>query len=282
MVDIVNHSLTSIHSLRYVLFAFRSHNPKNETVLPMERLVLEGSRTRQEGHFINALSVGGLDSKKKERYTFCIYYYQSNISIERPDLFICQDVINDHTMYTHSQAHSKSDLVFISTQYSIIITILAVLQILLSMHKRHIADVVQQHLINKAHRFRSSFSSISLVRQSVSSANILTPDELDCTDEDHRFPTRIVSSPTMLQSHSSNTSVVGTVGCEENEPFIKLAANKNHVQFLLGEEEESDDTDEADGTQIDPKTLTESGPYGDRSDAMQSIAHILDSDKPWC
>ena len=277
-----NHSLSSIHSLHYLLFTFRSYNPKNETVLPMEPLVFEGSRARQEKHFINALSVGGLDPKKKERYTFCIYYYQRNISIEWPDLSICQDVINDHTMYTHSQAHSKSDLVFISTQYSIIITILVVLQTLLSMHKRHIAHVVQQHLINKAHRFRSSFSSISLVRQSVSSADILTPHELDCRGENHQFSAGIVSSPIMLQSNASILSAVGTASSEENEPFIKLAANKNHVQFLLGEEEESDDTDEADGTQLDPKALADSGPYGDRSDAMQSIAHILDNDKPWC
>ena len=268
MVAIVNHSLVSIHSLHYVLFTIRSYNTENETVLPMAPLVFENSSARKEEHFINVLNFGGWDPKEKERYSICIYYYRSNISIEQPDLFICQDVMNDYLMYARSKSHPEYRLLFILTQYLIILTILFVLQSLLSMRKHRIAYIVHQHLISKAHRFRNSFSSLSLVRQSVSSADILTSDELDSTDNDPRFSTRIVSSPV--------SSAIDTVSPNEDEPFIKLPANKNHVQFLLGEAEESDDTDEVDST------LPTNEPYCDRSDALQSVAHILDSDKPWC
>jgi hypothetical protein len=67
---------------------------------------------------------------------------------------------------------------------------------------------------------------------------------------------------------------------DENEPFLKLTSNKNHVHFFCSLDEGSDNSGSNDVP--NNSTLNPShNPYGDRSDALSSMAHILDSNKPW-
>ena len=54
------------------------------------------------------------------------------------------------------------------------------------------------HRMVLSHKLRDFFFSISLVRYSVSPTDILTPDELEYTSNDHRSFPRTVSSPIML------------------------------------------------------------------------------------
>jgi hypothetical protein len=95
--------------------------------------------------------------------------------------------------------------------------------------------------------------------------------------EDNRLKKRIISSPAIILSDSSVPLHNGTNSFDEDEPFLKLTSTKNHVHFLLGLDEGSDDYQSED-IQIDT-TLNE--PYRDRSDALLSMAHILDTNKPW-
>ncbi|CAF4593099.1 unnamed protein product, partial [Rotaria magnacalcarata] len=73
---------------------------------------------------------------------------------------------------------------------------------------------------------------------------------------------------------------------DENEPFLKLATGKNHVHFLLGLDEESENDDDNETTPDDitlnpPLASRLSEPYGDNCDAILSMAHIFESNKPW-
>ena len=79
-------------------------------------------------------------------------------------------------------------------------------------------------------------------------------------------------------NHGANSS-------DENEPFLRRIPSKNHVHFLLGPGEGSDEdnTDDEHETTHHPTTTTtnHNEPYGDQSDALLSMAHILDTNKPW-
>jgi hypothetical protein len=180
-----------------------------------------------------------------------------------PDLFICQDIIHDHSK------HPVHGLVFVLTQYSIILGILIVLQGLFSMRKRRIAHIIHQHLINKTQRIRSTLSSVSLVRQSFSSMDA-------AQNHENELKKRITSSPAIILSDESSPKNLPKHS-DENEPFLKLLSNKNHVHFFCSFDEGSDDSESNDIPTLNPSIE----PYSDQSDALSSMAHILDSSKPW-
>ncbi|CAF4632273.1 unnamed protein product, partial [Rotaria sp. Silwood2] len=159
MLSIGSRSIPSIYSLKYFLFTIRQYKTNTEKVLQIEHLILKTTPSRTDQYFSNSLLL--LRLNPKEKYSICIYYYQMNISTQMPDIFICQDIMHDHLK------HSVYGLLFVLTQYSIIIGLLIVLQGFFTARKRRLAHIVHQHLINKAQRFRSTLSSVSLVRQSV-------------------------------------------------------------------------------------------------------------------
>jgi predicted RND superfamily exporter protein len=133
------------------------------------------------------------------------------------------------------------------------------------MRKRRLAHIVHQHLINKTQRLRSTLSSVSLVRQSFSSIDTTTEQQHKTISgrvhhQENKLKKRIISSP--------------------DEPFLKLISNKNHVHFFFGLDEGSDDNES--NTSLNPQIrTTHNEPYSDRSDALLSMAHILDTNKPW-
>ncbi|CAF0822647.1 unnamed protein product [Adineta steineri] len=277
MVSVPLRSNHSMYSLKYFLFIIRHYKQKKvtEKQLYMEQLTLKNSSVGINDHFSNTLLLIRLNAK--EKYSVCIYYYQVNSSTQMPDLFICQDIIHDHV-------HSTHGLLFVLTQYSIILGLLIVLQGLYSMRKRRLAHIVHQHLLNKTQRIRSTLSSVSLIRHSFSSMD--GPTEHKHTMNGHienKLHKRIISSPAIVLS---DPSVPLHNNADENEPFLKLTSSKNHVHFLLGLDEGSDDNDSGD-IQIDstvnqqvPSIQIE--PYSDQPDALLSMAHILDTNKPWC
>ena len=218
----------------------------------MTQLVLKGV-----DHFSNSLKLFRLNPK--EKYSICIYYYQVNISTQMPDLFICQDITHN------SSKHSVHGLLFILTQYSIILGLLIVLEGLFSMRKRRLAHIVHQHLLNKGERLCSRLSSVSLVRQSFSSIDAIMEQETKPNK-------RITSSPAIILREPLNNIINHS---DENEPFLTLIPNKNHVHFQLDLDEGSDDN------QSDTTLTPQSEPYGDRANALLSMAHILDTNKPW-
>ncbi|UJR23493.1 hypothetical protein I4U23_026491 [Adineta vaga] len=255
----------SIHFLKYYRFTIRQFKTKLEKVLNMEQLSLKRASFKVPDHFSNSLLLKRLNPK--EKYSVCIYYYQVNVSTQMPDLFICQDIMHDHLK------HSVHGLLFVLTQYSVIIGMLIVLQGLFSMKKRRLAHIVHQHLINKTQRIRSTLSSVSLVRQSFSSMD--GPSEHQHHDG-NKLKKRIISSPAIILTQPSTPSCHSS---DENEPFLRLTPAKNHVHFLLGLDEiEYTDNESTDNQQI-PTNLDE--PYSDRPDALLYMAHILDTNKPW-
>lgn len=260
MVSLPSHSLHSLHLLKYHLFTIRQHKTNTIISLQMHQLFPKTSPLRREEHFSNSLLLIRLNPK--EKYSVCIYYYQTNISIARPDLFICQDIMHDHLK------HPVHGLFFILTQYSIILGILVILQGLFSMRKRSIPQIIHQHLVDKTQRIRSTLSSVSLIRQSFSSMDapieppVASGQETNIEHENH-LKKRFTSSPAIILNQRST---------DEQEPFLKLNTNKNHVHFFFGLDEGSDDNESSD---------IPLEPYSDRPDALSSMAHILESNKPW-
>jgi hypothetical protein len=278
MVFIPSRSIQSIHSLKYFLFTIRQYKTNTEKVLKMEQLILKTTSSRHDEHFSNSLLLIRLNPK--EKYSVCIYYYQLNISTQMPDLFMCQDIMHDHLK------HPVHGLLFVLTQYSIILGILIVLQGLFSMRKRRLAHIVHQHLINKTQRLRSTLSSVSLVRQSFSSIDTTTEQQHKTISgrvhhQENKLKKKVISSPAIVLSEPSIPSSINTkTNLDENEPFLKLISNKNHVHFFFGLDEGSDDNES--NTSLNPQIrTTHNEPYSDRSDALLSMAHILDTNKPW-
>jgi hypothetical protein len=271
MVSLPSHSILSIYSLKYYLFTIRQYKTNTDKILKMEQLILKTTSTRKDEHFSNSLLLIRLNPK--EKYSVCIYYYQMNISNQMPDLIICQDVMHDHLK------HSVHGLLFVLTQYSIILGILIVLQGLFSIRKRRATHIIHQHLMNKTQRIRSTLSSVSLVPQSFSSIDAThntTNDQIN--PEENKLKKRITSSPAIVLSEPPPNNT--PKHADENEPFLKLTSNKNHVHFFCNLDEGSDDN-ESNDVQNDSTLNPHNEPYGDRSDALSSMAHILDINKPW-
>ncbi|CAF3012518.1 unnamed protein product, partial [Rotaria sp. Silwood2] len=289
MLSITPCTLQSIYSLTYFRFAVREYKT-NTTILPMTRLNLTHTPSRPDGYFSNSLL---LVLDPKEKYSVCIYYYQLNISTQMPDLFICLYVMDDHLK------HSAHGLIFVLTQYSIILGLLIVLQGLFTVRKRRFAHIVHQLLINKAQRLRSTLSSVSLVRQSTNLMDTTTEQKTTklnghVNQEKNKLKKRIISSPAIVLIEPTMQSNMTTSSSNENESCLKLTSGKNHVHFLLGLDEESDENNDDDDnndndndvipndTILTPPIISiHMEPYGDQSNALLSMAHILDTNKPW-
>ena len=262
MISLPSRSLHSIQLLKYYLFTIRQHKTNTHKILQMDQLIPKISSTSKEEYFSNSLLLCRLNPK--EKYSVCIYYYRTNLSMAMPDLFICQDIMHDHLK------HSSHGIFFILTQYSIILGILVILQGLFSMRKRRITQILHQHFVNKTQRIRSTLSSVSLIQQSFSSMDTATePQQHDesKTDQENQLKKRFVSSPAIISNQPSTIPSI-----DEHEPFLKLNTNKNHVHFFFGLDEPSDDNESNDAN---------FEPYSDRLDALSSMAHILESNKPW-
>ncbi|CAF4926625.1 unnamed protein product [Rotaria sp. Silwood1] len=292
MLSLTTRTFQSIYSLKFFRFTVQEYKT-NTTVLPMKQLILESTASGNDKYFSNSLLL--LRLNPKEKYVICIFYYQLNVSTQMPDLFMCLNIMHDHL---NDSAHG---LIFVLTQYSIILGLLIVLQVLFILRKRRLAHIVHQHLINTTQRLRSTLSSVSLVRQSMNLMDIITEQKTTRTNghvnqEMNKLKKRIIPSPGIVISEPTIESNNIENSSNENEPFLKLTTGKTHVHFLLGLNEESDDNNGGDDDDDDDKgyekiandktfiplilpTLME--PYDDQSDAFSSMAHILDINKPW-
>ncbi|CAF1189836.1 unnamed protein product [Rotaria sordida] len=295
-------SLKKISSLKYFHFIIRPYNQNREIILKKEKLSSKNTTLRPHPHFSNSLRLTSLNHN--EKYSICICYYQTNISTKPPDLLVCQDIINDYAKFAHLRTDPKHGLLFITTQYSIIIGLLVVLQSIFTMRKRRITEFISQHLAVTAQNIRTTLSSVSLVRQSFSSLDAAAEqqqqqqqrstnsqtNQRELTDlELKRIKKRNISSPAIVVNQLTVPTNDGAISSDETEPFLKRIPSKNHVHFLLGPGEGSDNDDddnENEGSETN-KTLnsqltpTHGEPYRDQADALLSMAHILDTNKPW-
>ena len=301
MASMPSRSLKSIASLEYFLFIIRPYRSIKEIILKLEKLHVKDTLSEQYHHFSNTLKLTALN--QKEKYTVCICYYQTNVSTKTPDLILCQDVINDYSKFATLRTDPKHGLLFITTQYSIIIALLVVLQSAFTIRKKRLAQIIGQHLSHTAHSIRTTLSSVSLVRQSLSSLDAATADqhhhpinghgamhhEPTIDEEESSCQTRTQSYPAIVISEPSSAMNNGANSSDETEPFLKHTANKNHVHFRLGPGEGSDEDDEertheenrTDSTSHPTTTSSNREPYDDNADAILSMAHILDTNKPW-
>jgi hypothetical protein len=88
----------------------------------------------------------------------------------------------------------------------------------------------------------------------------------------------VISEPSVAISQDATSS-------DETEPFLKRVLSKNHVHFLLGPGEGSDEDDDGHGNE-NPDANTQMTtlhrePYDDQANALFCMAHILDTNKPW-
>jgi hypothetical protein len=262
----------------------------------MEKLYIKNTTSRLYPHFSNSLRLTALNHK--EKYSICISYYQTNTSTGAPDLLLCQDIINDYSKFSELRTDPKHGLLFITTQYSIIIALLIVLQSAFTMRKRRITEIVAKHIAITKHNIRTTFSSVSLGRQSCSSldaaeqqqqqqhtANSLAVQREPTINEEGGIKKRIISSPVIVLSEPSMSVDNGATNSDENEPFLKQIPSKNHVHFLLGTGEDDDDNETEDvevNTIVSPRRASaHREPYCDQADALLSMTHILDTNKPW-
>ncbi|CAF0802328.1 unnamed protein product [Adineta steineri] len=300
MATMPSRPFKSIMLLEYFVFIIRPYHKNKEIILKMEKLNLKNTTSKPYLHFSNSLLLTALNHK--EKYSICISYYRQNTSTKIPDLLLCQDIINDYSKFSELRADAKHGLLFITTQYSIIIALLVVLQSVFTMRKRRVAQLISKQLHATAHSIRSTLSSVSLVRQSVSSLDAAAElqqhqHQHHATNHSHAIPRqptideetkmkkRIISSPAIVLSEPSVSIDNDTHTTDENEPFLKRIPSKNHVHFLLGPGEDDDGGEHDD---IESHTLNNSQtasndkePYSDQSDALLSMAHILDTNKPW-
>lgn len=299
-----SNSLKSIYTLEYFLFIIRPYKQKREILLKMEKLILRNTTIRPYPHFTNALRLTSLNHH--EKYSICICYYQKSSSVQNPDLLLCQDVINDYAKFAHLRTDAKHGLVFIGTQYSIILGLLIVLQSIYSMRKRRFAEYITQHLATKAQSIRTTLSSVSLVRQSFSSLDAAAEqhqqqqlikntsnshmNQLDVrTEEGEKVRKRRISSQAIALNNLAPPTNDDVTSSDETEPFLRRVSSKNHVHFALGAGEGSEDDDDShhiEYSEINKNSNIQSAsghtePYGDQPDALSSMAHILDSNKPW-
>ena len=298
MTTMPTRSIKSITILQYFLYVIRPYNVNREIVLKLEKLVLRNSTSRRYSHFSNILKLTELNHH--EKYSVCICYYQTNSSTAVPDLLLCQDIINDYSKFSQLKADIKHGLVFIATQYSIIIALLVVLQSVYTMRKRRFAHAISQAVSNKAHSIRSTLSAVSLVRQSFSSLDTTGDHQHQQATNGHAtihsepkgegetvIKKRILSSPAIVISEQSSPNSPDGGQTDETEPFLPRIPSRNHVHFLLGQGEGSDDDESNDNdnndtnTHILPSTSSRREPYDDQTDALLSMAHILDTNKPW-
>jgi len=307
MTTAPSRALKSIALLQYHRYIIRPYNKNREIILKLERLILKNITSKRYHHFSNSLRLTELNHH--EKYSICICYFQNNNTLKTPDLILCQDIINDYSKYSDLRADGKHGLVFITTQYSIIIALLIVLQSVFSMRKRRVAEYIGQIVSNKAQSIRSTLSSVSLVRQSFSSLDAANEQQQQQAASSHQthstdsttkgeetgktsgFKKRIISSPAIVVSDQQMIPLdQGANSSDENEPFLKRIPSKNHVHFLLGPGEGSDEDnaiDEDDENKIDdcnssPQSASSRRePYDDQQDALLSMAHILDTNKPW-
>ncbi|CAF0729463.1 unnamed protein product [Rotaria sp. Silwood1] len=298
MTTMPSNSLKSIFSLEYFLFIIRPYNQNREIILKMEKLNLKNTTLNTYSYFSNSLRLTSLNHN--EKYSICICYYQTNSSTKTPDLLLCQDVINDYAKFAHLRADPTHGLFFITTQYSIIIGLLVVLQSIFSIRKRRITQYITQHLTTTAHNIRTTLSSVSLGRQSCSSLDAAAEQQQHSTKshttqreptigEEKKIKKRIISSPAIVINQLSVPTNDGATSSDETEPFLKNMPSKNHVHFLLGPGEGSDNDDEDNENEDvhnnkswNPQsTPTHEEPYQDQADALLSMAHILDTNKPW-
>ena len=304
MVTFPSRSIKSIFALQYFLFIIRPYKSNKEIILKMERLHLKESPSTKYSHYSNSLRLTSLHHK--EKYTVCICYYRNNISTQTPALILCQDIINDYSKFSHLRTNPTHGLLFITTQYSIIIALLALLQGTLTLRKRRIAHIIGQHIATTAHSIRTTLSSVSLVRQSFSSLDAAGEQQhhhhhhhhhnhAHNGQATHREPPikeeggahkRIISSPAIIISEPVTPLHHGASSSDEIEPFLPRIASKNHVHFLLGPGEGSDDDEHEENpldstSDVTTTTNINREPYGDQSDALLCMAHILDTNKPW-
>ena len=293
MSTMPSRTFKSITVLRYFRFIIRPYHKNREIILKWEELVLRNSSSRKYSYFTNTLTLTSLNHH--EKYSVCICYYQRNSSKAVPDLLLCQDVINDHSKFSELRTSAKHGLVFIGTQYSIIAVLLVVLQTVYTMRRRRVAHLIAQILSNKAHSIRSTLSSVSLVRQSFSSLDTAAEQQHATNDHANRHvPTieeekglkkRIISSPAIVITEqppmSSTEATDAAATSDESEPFLKRIPSKNHVHFLLGPGEVSDEEEENEVEDTHASASSRRGPYDDQADAELSMAHILDTNKPW-
>ncbi len=291
MASMPSRSVKSITVLKYFLFLIRPYHKNREIILKLEKLNPKNSTSKNYGHFSNALRLTALNHN--EKYSVCICYYQTNSSIKVPDLILCQDIMNDYSKFAHLKADPKHGLVFITTQYSIIIALLVVLQSVFSMRKRRFAEMIGQLVTTKAHSFRTTLSSVSLARQSFSSLDAAAEQQHatnghathheSTIEEEKGIKKRIISSPEIIISEQSVPVASHGTNSDENEPFLKRIPSKNHVHFLLGPGEGSEDEYDHEDTDAHTQltSMSQREPYNDQSDALLSMAHILDTNKPW-
>ena len=296
MTTMPSRSVKSITVLQYFHYIVRPYKINREIILKLEKLHMKNSTSRRYGHFSNTLVLTALNHH--EKYSVCICYYQTNSSTNVPDLLLCQDIVNDYSKFSELRADAKHGLVFITTQYSIIIALLVVLQSVFTMRKRRVTHLLSQLVTTKAHSFRTTLSAVSLARHSFSSLDAAAEHQHHqhatnghavrhepTVEEEKGIKKRILSSPAIVISDGF-TSINPDVGAlDETEPFLPRIPSKNHVHFLLGQGEGSDDEDDHENENTDVNTHmtvpTQRGPYDDQGDALLSMAHILDTNKPW-
>ena len=285
--------LESIYALHYFLFTIRQYRTNTEKILEIEQLIRKNASSNNGEHFSNSLNLAHLNAK--EKYSVCICYYQKNESIAMPAIHLCQDVINDYAKYVHAKTDPKYGLLFVGTQYSIILGLLVLFQTLFSMQKRRVAHILHQHLINKAHRFRTSISSISLVRHSISSVDTTPTEQHQPTNHGHHKmhreskrngDTQLGKAPTLAScprglGRSSTLPSDAIHRWGEVEPLIKATPCRNHVQFSLNLDEGLNGSIDIDLASTLSVEHVAHEPYSDGSDALRSMVHILDVDKPW-
>jgi len=292
MMTMPSKAVKSIFSLEYFLFIIRPYASNKEIIMKMEKLHVKETNSSKFGFYSNSLRLTALNPK--EKYSICICYYRTNTSTEAPDLLLCQDIINDYGKFSDLRTDPRHGLVFITTQYSIIIALLAFLQGTYTIRKRRFAQVIRQHLANKAHSIRTTLSSVSLVRQSFSSLDAAEQQQQQqhttngqtiqheptiVEEETSNGKSTFLPSPAIVISDSTSTNQYGAQSSDENEPFLRRIPSKNHVHFLLGPGEGSEDDNTDDEHEHIPMSSNE--PYQDQSDALLSMAHILDTNKPW-
>jgi len=236
----------------------------------------------QSHEIINSTLSLYLHNIKHGRHIVCLLLYRSKLTID-PKYIFCQDIVfNFHKYGTHdidSDDHGNT-FVFLLTQYSIVIGILCILQIVYSVRKRRLirnfyekANALRIHMMEHHHHPQENKSTTDLDNPTYALEYLiynLNRNALSNFDERY-MPTPDTNDLVNRSKFDNHLKIPSRLKKQSIKPLFG-----RHRSLITTNNKNSDaEEDIFDESDFDTR------PYEEQSSSVKSLSHILEENKPW-